>query len=789
MSPAEVGWRVGVHVRAAWEARRAGRDDYRPLPTPRGAALRGALREATRPLVPSEGWRAELPFRHPVAAAGLEARARRIREGEIPLFSEWVRTGPRPDWHRDPSNGRRVPRRPAAHLDYRDAAAVGDARRLWELHRHHHLGETALAAWVSRDPAGADFAVGELIRWCDDNPPLVGLAWSSSLELAIRTLSWAQVLAFALDLEAPALDDPALERLVGAWVRQVRFVRAHDSRYSSANNHRIGEAAAVATAGCLLPFLPEAEAWWRWGRAVLEEGLLLQIHADGVGKEQAFGYQRFVLDFAFWVWTLARARGEELSPEVRQRLERASEFLAAVTRPDGSVFPVGDDDEGRAVSFGEEYAERTRATLEVASRLFGRAEWADPACARAGWLSLPERPAGGPTTGTPAGSAVSLRAFRDGGYVVVRGGEGPRARHLLLDAGPLGYGPLAAHGHADVLSLALWGGEDLLSDAGTGSYHAHPAWREALRGTEAHNTASVDGSDSSERRGLFLWGRRAEGRLLGAGADGDWFVLAGDHDGFRGVGVPLTRRVVLGVQLAEDWVLLVVDEFFGCGRHRLRVPWHAAGGVSTLAPTADGALWQVRYSSGWHLLGRAVLLASDETSLPKGERAGEAAASRHEPASLRREPAWRSLRFGERLSQERCVLEGEVPLPAAAVWVLRLTSDARAAERGGAPVLRPARGGLALALEGPDGARWRGLVTHPREAAVEEQGVRLDGRAAAWVEGGGATVAGRAVVAGAVRLQSGLFTWNAETTPLTGVLRSRPEARSFVPPREGEGAS
>jgi uncharacterized heparinase superfamily protein len=82
---------------------------------------------------------------------------------------------------------------------------------------------------------------------------------------------------------------------------------------------------------------------------------------------------------------------------------------------------------------------------------------------------------------------------------------------VLLDAGPLGLGSLAAHGHADALSLwASLDGKPLLIDAGTYAYHEDPAWRDHFRSTPAHNTLTLDGKNQSEIHGPFLWGRKAQ---------------------------------------------------------------------------------------------------------------------------------------------------------------------------------------------------------------------------------------------------------------------------------------
>ena len=181
---------------------------------------------------------------------------------------------------------------------------------------------------------------------------------------------------------------------------------------------------------------------------------------------------------------------------------------------------MGDDDEGRAFALGEEWEDRNRATLESVGWWLDDPEFRTSSHPRSRWLGL--APLGTrlrPRT-PPAGAAphLDVRSFHDGGYAVVEGHAGRAPMRALFDAGPLGFGPLAAHGHADALSLLLRMGEDLLVDPGTGSYHGDPEWREALRGTRAHNTIEVDGLDQSEPRGLFLWGRKAEAHLVAAGA-------------------------------------------------------------------------------------------------------------------------------------------------------------------------------------------------------------------------------------------------------------------------------
>ncbi len=92
--------------------------------------------------------------------------------------------------------------------------------------------------------------------------------------------------------------------------------------------------------------------------------------------------------------------------------------------------------------------------------------------------------------GWPVGSALpDVRPatrpahFADAGLTVLRvprsgaGGE----IWCRLDGGPHGFGSIAAHAHADALSVELrCGGVDVLADPGCYCYHGEPAWRALL---------------------------------------------------------------------------------------------------------------------------------------------------------------------------------------------------------------------------------------------------------------------------------------------------------------------
>jgi hypothetical protein len=772
MSPSEIAWRVSEQWRARWEALAAGRERYRPWRGP----VREVLRASLAPLVPPPAWRQALRAEFPEAYERLGKRARSVREGKVVLFAREYAVGVPPDWHFDPGSRAHAPRMPAARLDYRDLGRVGSARRIWELNRHHHLTETALWAWAAEDHDAARFVAGQWRDWCAANPPLVGINWTSGLELGIRTIAWAEALALLLDLGGGDVDADTLSLVVGAWARQIEHVRAHDSRFSSANNHRIGEAAAVAVAGHALTFHPQAAEWWAWGKQTLETEIQLQIARDGAGREQAFAYHRFVLDFALIVAVLARARGESLLPECTERLAEASEFLLAVSGPEGRTLEVGDDDEGRALALGEEWEERSAATLECMGWWLDEPSWRAARHPRARWLGL------APTVGAPVEPVaprrglphVSVRTFPEGGYAVVEGEAGRAALRLLFDAGPLGFGALAAHGHADALQLLVRLGDDLLIDPGTGSYHGDPDWREELRGTRAHNTMEIDGQDQSERRGLFLWGRKAEARLIAAGGRSRWFTLAGRHDGYAPLGLGETRRVVLGYAGETGLTLLVVDEALGKGEHEAITRWQLGEGIPVPAETAPRPGFRVRYPGGAELVLRASALVADGHEEPEVRTECRFGGDGEERAEY-------SPRFEERAPAGRVAVRLRGMAPLASAWLV----SARPAEARGLEPTPLSPGTEVTSCEG--GLLWtrrldarrvfRALVVAPGRTSARAGVLRVGGRAAAWVEGESpAEGEPFGVVAGAVSLEAGPVRWGPAAAPITGVL-SLSEAR------------
>jgi hypothetical protein len=474
------------------------------------------------------------------------AAARELLAGRWSLFGHAVTLENPPRWNRDPISGAEWPDVPSGRIDYRHAP-VGGPKPVWELGRLTVL-PTLAAAWrLTEEAAFAKHAQAWLDDWAAREPLGHGVHYTSGIEMAVRVIT----VGWTLMLLAERASTPGLASSLGLLAQQALHCRDHLSLESSANNHLIAEYAAMAVMGSGFPSLRGAESFARDGHAGLEREVMRQIHPDGVPAEQAFGYLPFVWELLLAGLLAGEVAGRPISAPVRERLRVSLELARAIRLPDGRWPQFGDEDDGRVL-----------LAAESASRLdlVGNA--------LAAWLDvegLSDRDQGlallltGRRAPTARVAADGRHEFAAGGYTVWR----ERGLHVTFDHGALGLPPIAAHGHADALSLTLARGNDaVLADPGTFAYQEDAEARDRCRATPAHSTVHFGGRSQSEMLGPFLWGERA--RVLADG--GAWECVWADgarhrrrvevrgdrvtiEDRARGEGAELTFALAPGARI------------------------------------------------------------------------------------------------------------------------------------------------------------------------------------------------------------------------------------------------
>jgi hypothetical protein len=321
-----------------------------------------------------------------------------------------------------------------------------------------------------------------------------------------------------------------------------------------------------------------------------------QTYPDGGTREQAIGYHRFVLQLFLVAAVVARATGDAFPAAFWERLGKMTEFLGALGEG-GDVLPMfGDCDDAYVLDLNGRPRDAD-PWLAVSACLLDRPDLAI-ADERIGepvhWLpdiagQSPQRPSAGDpparpdttsrgTHAVPCRARLQSRAFPETGYYLLQHGKSgaPDAVSVVFDCGDLGMKGIAAHAHADALSLVLRvAGRDILVDPGTYDYFSYPQWRPYFRSTRAHNTVVVDGHDQSEMSGPFLWRNAAAARCLRWGPTDTGGTVTGEHDGYARLNDPVVHRRTLSLD-GSAGTLDIEDEIEARGVHHVEVCFHLA---------------------------------------------------------------------------------------------------------------------------------------------------------------------------------------------------------------------
>ncbi|MGH3914194.1 MAG: alginate lyase family protein [Pseudonocardiaceae bacterium] len=495
-----------------------------------------------------------------------------------------------PDWSFDPRTGRRAPTDTYAFdIDYRDEQAVGDIKQLWEPSRHQHLTVLAAAFALTGDDRYACRVADHLKSWWAANPPMRGVHWLSGIELGIRLLSWVWVRRLLEGWPgAPSLfeDNPEAHHHIR---HHQRWLAAFPSRGSSANNHVIAEAAGQLAAACAFPWFPESSRWRTDALRLLDGQLQRNTFPSGLNRELATEYHGLVLELGLAAALEADAAGVAVPESTWSVLIRMTDALATVV--DGQLRPPrqGDADDGRGLVVDGEDTDRWASLLATGDALFGRPAWWPAVAVTDVRTALLSALAGAHRTGTDEPGTDGRRAeavrgavrpaqrpshLADAGLTLLRVPPGEAGGEIWCrcDGGPHGFLSIAAHAHADALSVEVrHDGVDVLADPGCYCYHGEPQWRSYFRSTLGHNTLELDGADQSRSGGPFLWTRHARSRVLVAHAEAEGVSRwRAEHDGY-GRAVVHRRSVELDARTRE---LRVSDDVSSPRRHHCRLAFH-----------------------------------------------------------------------------------------------------------------------------------------------------------------------------------------------------------------------
>ncbi len=425
-----------------------------------------------------------------------------------------------------------------------------------------------LAYAFSQEPAEAYASTWMLLvsSFCEQVP----VGHDSSDVSARRMQNWLYTWQrFTDSPEFPGFPDSFVQQLT-ARLRQDADHLADN--LTAARNHRTLEIYSLLLLGIAFQDSSRAQC----ALEILADNAETDIGDDGVQCELSTDYHGIVLRSL--VGAIANARRVALT--VPDRLVARTSLAATVAmhwqRPDGITPAVSDGDEADF-----------RPLLSLAAEVLGRADLLFAATEGIHG----ERP------------TETCPTFPVGGYAVQRSGWGTTVRSYahewwaLMDIGPIGAG---GHGHYDQLSVLLYAnGQPITVDPGRYSYDEEPeGWRRTFKGTAAHNTITVDGSDQIPFRRGKPKGPQSTARLLQRDTRLDAHGTL--HDTLVGEVIspsyPAVHIRSLHLDSQTGW--RVVDNVRSSQSHRFDLRWHlpaTATGRTTLTQCDGGALIETPY--------------------------------------------------------------------------------------------------------------------------------------------------------------------------------------------------
>ncbi|HKG62241.1 MAG TPA: alginate lyase family protein [Pyrinomonadaceae bacterium] len=521
----------------------------------------------------------ELLLRWPNARNEIVEAGDRIVAGKFDLLGyRQLSFGDPIDWHLEPVSGRRSPAEHWSRIDEFDVDKIGDQKITRELSRHQYFIILGQAYWITDDERYARTFVSHLESWMDQNPPKLGTHWSSSLEIAFRSISW--LWAFHFFKHSRSLTNEVFTRALKFLYVNARHVETYLSTYFSPNTHLTGEALGLFYLGSLLPEFEHANRWKTIGRKILLDQLPIHVRADGVYFESSSYYHRYTADFYTHFLLLSRLTGDDVPTEVEDRLQALMDHLMYITRPDGTTPFYGDDDGGRLLFLDRSRSNDFGAVLSNGAVLFQRPDYkfvAGSVREETLWLMGHESLK---TFDDLAGRepAQTCAAFHASGYYVMRDGWSPQSNFLLFDCGPHGT-VNGGHAHADALSFELAAnGRTLLIDPGTHTYTASKKLRDWFRGSEGHNTLVIDDQPSSVTGDPFSWKFIAGSRCSNSRSQAVFNFVEGSHDGYTRLDTPLTHARSIFFLKNGYWILC--DRLTGRGNHEADLLFHFPPGVT-----------------------------------------------------------------------------------------------------------------------------------------------------------------------------------------------------------------
>lgn len=271
-----------------------------------------------------------------------------------------------------------------------------DVKVPWELARMQHLPQMA---WSSLSlPEGSskrstmrrEFR-NQVLDFMATNPPRFGINWTCAMDVAIRASNW--LLAYDLFCAGGSNFDDEFEKLFARSIYEHGLFIVHNLEWvnQKRGNHYLADIVGLSFIAGYLPSTMETDAWLAFAVQELINEVQYQFYPDGGNFEGSTAYHRFSSEMVYYATALILGLPQERKEKMKsydykllntgrnkprlkpaplpfyrlpensipdseespfpkwyyERMERMAEFIMNMTKPDGHIPQIGDNDSGR----------------------------------------------------------------------------------------------------------------------------------------------------------------------------------------------------------------------------------------------------------------------------------------------------------------------------------------------------------------------------------------------------------------------------------------------------------
>lgn len=441
-----------------------------------------------------------------------------------------------------------------------DLSNNADVKVPRELSRSHFLLHLALAYQFNNDEKYAKKAFDLMEDWIDKNPLMYSINWGCAMDVAIRAVNWIWALPLLGHYKA---SEKTSNKIKGSLYQHGWFIyRNFEGNYFNYNhNHYFSDLVGLIHISLLFKGDKQADRWLKYSLNAFYREIRLQVLPSGMSFEGSTNYNRLLIELILPSLIILKRNGVEVPPDIWGRLESMFDFIMNITMPNGEVPIIGDQDNGRCLSWGTEPINDERYLMSVGAMLFGRSDFKAAGngfnvyCAIFGdndskntYDSIAVEPA-----------TLKSRFYRDAGFAIMRNNND----YLLFNADNQGMyrdtGTIVSHTHCDWFSFVLAvNGIPFIVDPGSYVYSSDASERNRFRSTAMHNTIVVDDEDQEKINPRTLWDYRRKSHPVieawNTSSDSD--SINCHHNGYNWLGGETrhTRRVGFEKRISR-WVI------------------------------------------------------------------------------------------------------------------------------------------------------------------------------------------------------------------------------------------